>query len=303
MKQLDNYLSDNVTKSIVTEGIRNIDIDNTLNKVQEFLKKRRIYTIPSIESANVDGTQGFITYCFTDNNMGCAFVWKRDDTTQIDSILFTDDFGNTYADTIKMTDVKWKSYVTLKGASITRSLQLVADVLNKRIGMDRASLNKSIRDAQVWESADPTIAEIEKRKSSIYHKIKNMTLKGADAVDIQDLQDQYDNIKNELADARISVKQNVPVTPVPDIHLNNILKQFKERINSGDSVIDVIGGLSRNIMPDLLTPMSKEKALGYIRKNVSHTLNMIDFILTAKLFLSNAPSKTIEKLLSQVVKA
>lgn len=251
---LSDFLKENcyqpITRGALFESVNNRDIDKAMNAVSAFLKKRGIYTLPTIEVANVEGFAVYMVCAFTSDNKGCAFMWRREDVSSLHGVMFSSDFDTCYAAINTNNMVSWDSYVQLKGASIVRAIQLVADVMKGKTGMDTASLNKAIRDAQIWESVesemdnlitedneceglkdiivesdDAVIKALEKKKQSLYMKIRNTTKKGGD---VTDLQTQYDAIKAELQDARISVKANVKVSPVADPAIQKMEDRFEE---------------------------------------------------------------------------
>ena len=99
---LSKYLRENIHTSIVRghlfESVRNRDIEKALAAIESFLKKRKVYTIPAIESSTVDSTDSFVVHCFTDSGKGCSLVWSSSDTSELHSILFTTNFDKTYSD-------------------------------------------------------------------------------------------------------------------------------------------------------------------------------------------------------------
>ena len=245
IKPLGTYLAENLHKWIVdqltiNESINNRDINNAINKVSGFLKKRGIYTLSTVEQATVEGDAVYMVYAFNQNNKGCAFVWKRGESTSLDSVMFTSDFDACYTSVAYEESAKWDCYVQLKGASIVRVIQMVADVMSGRIQMTTSSLNKAIRDAQIWESSggtqdmitesdDPIIKDLEKKKMATYMKLRSWKKKGNKSdSEIAELEAELENIKDQLNDARISIKGNVAVIPTPNKEVQKIESRFAE---------------------------------------------------------------------------
>lgn len=264
---LSKYLQENcyqpITRGSLLESVRNTDIQKALNSISNFLKKRKVYTIPAIEVGEVDGKDCFVVLAYTDNNKGCAMLWDRSDTSSISAIMFTDDFDGCFIAGNNGDPHKWDLLMQLKGASITRTIQLVADVMNGRIPMEKGAINKAIRDAQIWESIeeeiegvmiteatkDPIIVDLERKKGNLYQKIKNWEKKGKDTTG---LQAEYEKLKIELDEARVSVKANVIFKPVNDPAIQKMEDRFEEeeralpeeRFEDMESyVVNVINGI------------------------------------------------------------
>ncbi len=247
---LNEYCHASIGRDTIFENIKNRDIDKAIKLMGDFLKKRNIYTIPVIEIVNVGTFASFMVLAFTNNNTGCAFVWRREDTAYIHEILFTKDFDTAYANISNHESAEWDIDVQLKGASVARTLQLVSDVLTGKTGMDKASLNKAVRDAQIWESetdelentinesTDPVIANIERKKNSLYQRIRDKKKKG---LDTSDLEKEYEELKQQLIDARVSVKQGTKVTPITDPVVKKIESRFfeEERALPGERFEDM----------------------------------------------------------------
>lgn len=240
---LSKYLRENIhtpiTKGPLFEGIRNSDIEKALGVITSFLKKRKVYTIPTIECGTIDGNNGFTVICYTDNNTGGAFIWATGDTNTLESLVFTNNFDKVYSDMMAGEPARWDVQVVLKGASVVRSLQLFTDVMSGKISMDKGSLNKAIRDAQIWEAleseeleeilteanVDAVIKDLKRKRDNLYQRLKNAEKKGKDTAD---LQKQYDDLKAELADARMAVKANVTMTLAKDPSQKQIEDRFEE---------------------------------------------------------------------------
>jgi len=240
-KYITEHCYSPITKGSVFEGIRNTDIEKALKAISGFLYKRKVYTIPAIEAATEDGETIFMVYAWTQSNKGCAFCWRRGDTSTINSICFTNDFDKTYAAFLQGIDVNWDVEIALKGASIVRAIQLVADVLNGRVGMDKVALNKVVRDAQIWESVedmegldgiiiekkgdDAVMDELKRKKDNLYMKIRQREKRGHD---VSDLQAEYDKLKAEYDEARVSIRKDVKMSPIQDPTEKRIEDRFEE---------------------------------------------------------------------------
>lgn len=239
MNSLSNYLNENckhIFRSI-NESVRNSDIEKTLNTVCSFLKKRGVYTIPSIEVMDIDGTMSYVVMAFTSAGKGCAFNWTRGNTTCLSSICFTKDFDTLYVNMNTGVPFKWDVEVQLKGASIVRALQLVADVMNGRVAMTTAALNAAVRDAQIWESVgeeeetlteatdDKVLADLKRKKDALYMRIRTYNKKGKDTAD---LQKEYDAAKSAYEDARVSIRTGVVMKPIEDPAVEKMQARFEE---------------------------------------------------------------------------
>lgn len=242
MNSLSIYLNKNCFQPItrgVLESVRNTDIEKVLKTVSSFLQKRKVYTIPAIEMMDIDGTMSYVVLAFSSNGYGCSFNWSRGDTTSLSSICFTRDFDTLYVNMNSGVPFKWDVEVQLKGASIVRALQLVADVMNGRIDMTVAALNKAVRDAQIWESCDSDeiedfiteanddkiLADLKRKRDNIYQRLYAANKKGKD---ITDLQKEYDAAKAAYDDARVSIHTNVISKPVEDPAIAKMQARFEE---------------------------------------------------------------------------
>lgn len=239
---LTKYLHENmlsvITRGAVFEGIRNRDIERAISAISSFLKKRKVYVIPAVDAMTYEDDVVFYILAYTDDNKGCAFCWKRGETNSINSVMFTSKFDELCVDMIDGKEVRWDIDVLMKGASVVRILQLVADVMNGRIPMNKSSIDKSIRDAQIWEALEedelnmlleadksPHIAELERKRNNMYQRLKDWQKKGKD---ITSLQKEYDDLSRELNDARVAVRANVSTKPVNDPAIQRIEDRFEE---------------------------------------------------------------------------
>jgi hypothetical protein len=239
---LSKYLQKNcfqpISRGPIYESIRNRDIEKALNSVSTFLRKRGVFLIPAVEAADIDGTTSFVVYGYNKDGMGCAFTWKRGGTTSLYSICFTKEFDQAYLAHTYDEAFKWDVELKLKGASIVRAIQLVADVMNGRVNMDKAGLNQAVRDAQIWESlddaceniimedtSDAVIKNLERKKNNLYQRIRDWK---SDGKDTTGLEKEYEKAKQELADARVSVRQGVMVKPISDPAVTKMEQRFEE---------------------------------------------------------------------------
>ena len=248
MNNLSNYLQKNCYKPIsrgpILESIRNIDIEKTLKSVAGFLSKRGVYMVPAIEAAEIDRNTSFIVLGYNNNGKGCAFVWSRGNTTSLYSICFTNNFDEAFIALNNGETYKWDVELQLKGASIARSIQLVADVMAGRVALNKAALNKAVRDAQIWESEenealvlteskdDEIIADLERRKNNLYQRIRDWKASGKDLKKLKEMEAEYERLKAELADARVAVRNNVPVTPIADPAVQKMEARFEEEVRA-----------------------------------------------------------------------
>lgn len=238
---LSTYLNKNCYQPIsrgIYESVRNTDIEKTLGSVNSFLKKRGVYIIPAIEVVDLDGKNSYVVFAFSNDNHGCSFNWLRGDTASLSSICFTSDFDTLYSNMHSGIPFKWDVEVQLKGASVVRALQLVADVMKGKISMNTSALNKAVRDAQIWESCeseemqdfiteaqDDVIKDLTRQKDNLYQRLKSWEKSGKD---ITDLQRQYDDLKRQLEDARFAVRQNVVMKPIEDPAIAKMQARFEE---------------------------------------------------------------------------
>lgn len=248
MNNLSNYLQKNcyrpISRGPILESIRNIDIEKTLKSVASFLSKRGVYLVPAIEAAEIDGNTSFIVLGYNNNGKGCAFVWARGNTTSLYSICFTNNFDEAFIALNNGETYKWDVELQLKGASITRSIQLVADVMAGRIALSTDALNKAVRDAQIWESQedeplvltesreDAVIANLKRKKDTLYQRIRNWKSTNKDPEKIADMEAEYEKIKAELADARVSVRNNISVAPINDPAIQKMEARFEEEVRA-----------------------------------------------------------------------
>ena len=245
---LSKYLQRNclqpISRGPVYESIRNIDIEKTLKGVASFLYKRGVYVIPAIEAADIDGTTSFIVLGYNNNGKGCAFVWKRGDTTSLYSICFTNNFDEAFISLNGDMPYKWDVELQLKGASIVRAVQLVADVMAGRVALDKGALNKAVRNAQIWESEEDAhlvltesrdyevSADLERRKNNLYQRIRDWKASNKDPKKLKEMESDYEKLKAELADARVSVRNNVSIKPISDPAVQKIESRFEEEVRA-----------------------------------------------------------------------
>jgi hypothetical protein len=242
MSNLSQYLKKNcykpITRGPIFESIRNVDVEKALKSIENILRKRNVYLIPAIEAAHISDATCFVVFGYNNDNKGCAFVWERSNTTQLRSVCFTDDFDKSFVAFTDNTPFKWNVDLVLKGASIVRAVQLVADVMSGKIPMTTAALNKAVRDAQIWESQeemeasliyeasdDQIIRNLETQKSRLYRRIRDWNKAGKDTTQ---LEKEYEDIKRELFDARTSVRANVAMNPINDPSIQKMEQRFEE---------------------------------------------------------------------------
>lgn len=249
-----NFLDDN-NFSNVNESVRIRDIEKAITLIQKFLLKRDIYPYKFTLPLNKEGKVNFGVLSWNNKNYGVCFCWERDNTAQISSLLFTKDFDNLILNWTgdSAANFKWEVAVECKGASMVKICQLVDDVMNGRIGMTAADINKNIKDYQLWESEseeeatiienlktkllvslneasnDPVIRDLEKKKTALYMKIRNWKKSNKD---VSSLQQQYDDIVKQLADARVAVKAGLQTTLQKDSDIEKIQQDFEEDVRA-----------------------------------------------------------------------
>lgn len=235
----------NSFSNILTEGVQSRDINKAQALIRSYLVKSKIYTMPITVPVIVDGERCQLVECFQpDRNLGAAFIWNMGDTRQIKAVGFTSDFNEHHveltASAIREGKVLpvWEVYVESKGTNVVQMCKLVQKVLTGKVDMTVAAVREEIMDSQLFESVEEMVTEasddrlindLVKRRNSIYHKIRNLNKKGAD---VTSLQDEYNEITKQLAEARTSIRSNVSAKPVADPDLEKAEANFQETMRA-----------------------------------------------------------------------
>lgn len=238
---LSSFIRESVTPmTLCFESVRSRDIEKAINLMTSYLKKRKIYTIPMIHEMSVEGKPKLGVYVFNTKEEGALFVWDLSDAAQIETVMFTGDFNKAYNAAYNNGEFTFDVLVQAKGANTVQMLKLVEAVLTGKTPMTATSIRAQIKDAQLFESRvaispsdkiiteekDPAIADLERRRLNIYHRIRNYKKKGKD---VADLQAEYDEIAKQLADARVSVRSNVTVSSVTDNDVESAQDFFEDK--------------------------------------------------------------------------
>ena len=262
---IHEYLKMNVTNGIITESIRNRDIERAIKLMQSYLLKRGVYPYNFVLPLEKDGKKSIGILAWNDKNYGICFVWTMGDFSRIDSLLFTKNFDQAVTAWTAPTAEKytWDIAVECKGANLVKICDLVDKVMNGKITMTTQAINSYLMDAQLFEgveeiedknnpmnivieaSDDPLIAKLEKQKTAIYHKLRNLKQKGEDYTS---LQQQFDDIKKELSDARLAVRGGVQTVLSTDKEVETLNDYFEdeeratpeERFDDMSSYIDSV---------------------------------------------------------------
>lgn len=239
---LSEFIMESVPQ-LMCESIRQRDIEKAIKLISSYLNKRKIYTTKYIREFSIDGQARLGVTVWNEKDQGACFVWAMGDTAHIEQVLFTSQ--SNLMDIVWMsgepTQFKWDVQVLAKGANLVQVCKLVEGVLSGRVAMTTQAINAELKDAQLFEnlkeedatkaeeilevSKDPVIADLERRRSNMYMKLKEWSKKGKDT---SGLQAEYDALKAELDAARLQVKANVMSTMNADKEINNLQAQFEE---------------------------------------------------------------------------
>lgn len=206
----------------IHEAVRSRDIEKAIGLISSYLRKRKIYTIPNIYNMTVNGKNKLAVYVFNEKAEGGLFVWDLAASAQVEAVMFTKDFNEAFLTSHYPDNAthNYDVYVEAKGANTVQMCKLVEAVLTGKTAMRPDAIRAQIKDAQLFESStshkvtvneakDPHIAELERKKGNLYQRIRDAKKKGKDTAD---LQTQYDQLAAELAEARVAIQGNVPVT-------------------------------------------------------------------------------------------
>lgn len=229
---------------VVQESILSRDVNKAQELIKKFLLKSNIFTLPSTTMGIIDGQRCQMVEVFKpDKNLGAAFIWEIGNTSQIKAIGFTRDFNQTHVDLATPDLVtKWDVYVESKGTNVVQMCKLAKQVLTGKVSMEASSIRQEIRASQLFESrnpevedlimegnVDPVIADLTKKKNSLYHKIRNANNKGTD---VSKLEKEYKAICDQLADAKTSIRKNVAVKTTPDPDVEKLETNFFDSVRA-----------------------------------------------------------------------
>lgn len=222
----------------IHEAVRSRDIEKAIGLISSYLRKRKIYTVPNIFNMTINGKNKLAVYVFNEKAEGGLFVWDLAASAQVEAVMFTKDFNEAFLTSHYPDNAthNYDVYVEAKGANTVQMCKLVEAVLTGKIAMKPEAIRAQIKDAQLFESTiftekvvteakDPHIAELERKKGNLYQRIRDAKKKGKDT---SDLQTQYDQLAAELAEARVAIQGNVPVTATTNKEVEEVNNFFED---------------------------------------------------------------------------
>ena len=238
--QLKEYLEKYCKNIIVAEAIKNRDIEKALGLIKNYLRKKGVYTIDEVRQMSLDGKHYFIVTVFNDEGYGACICWERNDSSSIAAVSFTKNFDGLIA---SLNDPNSKTfafdvYAQMLGANTMKCVQLIANVMNGKVGMDTRSISDAIHAYKMYESENGTyhgilikedvLDDLEKQRRKVYMKIRNDRAKGRD---VSDLEVQLNDIKAQMDAVRTKVKGNVTASyePAPELKKACSLLEDEER--------------------------------------------------------------------------
>lgn len=233
--QLGNFIRKNCSH-ILTEAIRNRDIEKALKVIRNYLNRKGVYLIEDIIQFNQEGKSYFVLAGFNDEGMGCTIQWDRGDSSAISAISFTKDFDAMIScmTSPKTENFKFDVWCQILGANTAKCIELIADVMNGKVDMDFRSIATVIKDYNMYEDqeelnsnliTEDRLAELTKKRKSLYHIIRYNKRMGKD---LGDLEDQYAEIKKEIEDIRTNVKPNSIATITPELEMQKACSLLEE---------------------------------------------------------------------------
>ncbi len=241
---LESRISTDVLyNSQINEAVNSKYIQSTLKIIGSYLNKRNIYILEALPLQIVKDNQiltAILAWTPENNNLGC-FYWEIGNSAEVHSVGFVSEWGRVFSaflnkDTSK---IKWDIDVACKGASITRVCQLVEKVMLGKIRMDISSVVKEIEDAQLFESYDDIMEDVQddinalkKERMKIYMKIRYMKNRGADIKDIEELEDQFHKAKSRLSDARKRARAGVTTTIKTTPEIDKLENKFEAQVKA-----------------------------------------------------------------------
>lgn len=233
---LSSFIKESVRS--INEAVRSRDIEKAIGLISSYLRKRKIYTVPDIYNMTVNGKNKLAVYVFNEKAEGGLFVWDLSASAQVEAVMFTKDFNEAFLTSHYPDNAthNYDVYVEAKGANTIQMCKLVEAVLTGKVAMKSDAIRAQIKDAQLFESRivpesviteekDPHIAELTRKKNNLYQRIRDAKKKGKDTAD---LQTQYDQLAAELADARVSIQGNVPVSATTDKDVEQVNDIFAD---------------------------------------------------------------------------
>lgn len=237
---LSSFIKENcgriVFGNLINEAIRSRDIEKALNLMSSYLRKRKIYTIPTVSQFKIDGSRKLGVYVFNEKDEGALFVWDLAASAQVETVLFTKKFNEAYLTSVNGDDFTYDLYVQAKGANTVQICKLVEAVLTGKIPMTKDATLSFIADSQIFESdeeeaaniteaSDSVLADLKRQRENLRARIKHAERKGKDT---SSLQAEFDAIAKKMADARLSVQSGVTVTATVDNDVDAYQEMFEE---------------------------------------------------------------------------
>ena len=233
---LNEYLKERCG-SIISEAVRSRDIEKAIGLISSYLRKRKIYTLPEIRDLSVDRQRKLGVMVWTDKNEGACFIWDLGMSAQIETVLFTKDFDSANVAWVNNDTFDWDLEVQAKGANTVQMCKLVEKVLSGKVAMTTNAVRNEIQDAQLFESVvteanqDDIIRALVKRRDNVAARLSYAKSRGNTAKQ-EALQKEYDDLRKQVADARLSIRPNVSTTLRCEPDVDTYEDQFEEEVRA-----------------------------------------------------------------------
>lgn len=231
--RLTEYIKGQLAGGVVTEAVNLRDFQKACALIRSYLGKRGIYTIPVSKTLMIGSRQKTAIAVFTTNGTGAVFLWDMQSnmgSSEVDSVYFTDDMDEFlsywYEDT--HVDLNMKCGVILNGASITKAVRLVEDVLTGKVRMSYRALVDFVSGARMYEGyavMEDALADIKKKKAALYMRIRSWNRKGKDTTE---LQKQYDDVVSQYNVLKTSAVDRPKVSILPDVEVSKAQAFFED---------------------------------------------------------------------------
>lgn len=239
--QLHEYLQQCGLGSIVTEAVRSRDIEKAIKLISSYLLKQKIYTIPQIRDLSCDNQRKLGVAVWNEKNEAACFVWDLGRAASIERVLFTKNFDEMNVSWVNNENFLWDLEVQSKGANTLQMCKLVMSVLSGKVAMNIDAVNKEIKDAQLFESAEETsfaiiesgsdeLDKLRARKQVLYRKIRNAKKRGNPPVD--GLQAEYDELEKQIQELKVSFRTNVQTTLTANPDVDQMEDYFQEEMRA-----------------------------------------------------------------------
>lgn len=261
--QLGEYLKEHCS-GLLVESIRNRDIEKALGLIRNYLRKKGVYTVDKIVRLNMEGKHYFIVPVFNEDGQGAAVLWEQGDSSSISAVCFTKRFDEFLAsiNSPEATPFAFDVYAQMLGANTMKCVQLIADVLNGKVGMSVRDITDAISEYQMYENEsgdyevltealveinEDLLADLEKKRRQLYNKIRLADKRGDDT---SDLQRQFDAVKAQMAEARTKVVggAKATITPEPELQKACTLLDDEERATPEERFEDMAAYIDMILM-------------------------------------------------------